>query len=78
MNVKYIQIEHSGSGQTSYRVTSMRDVKTLAEIKAEGGVITERADLKECVNFPARRVIQVRLSGVYAGTTGKFFAEMAV
>jgi hypothetical protein len=77
---KYIQIERSGSTQTSYRPTPLLVVQTLETLANEGGEITERPDLVECVNIPGRAVQHVMQivssAGICAGTTGRFFAEV--
>ena len=75
-NMKLIQIERSGSTQTSYWPTAVQPNTTLAILAADGQII-ERPDLVECVSPNVQhveRVIQVKSGGEYAGTTGRFFA----
>ena len=74
-NMKLIQIERSGSTQTAYWPVPVQPDTTLAELAA-GGEIVERPDLSDCVQGRDQcRVIQVKsASGVYAGTSGRFFA----
>lgn len=74
--MKLIQIEHSGSTQTSYWPTAIQSDVTLEILAAEGQLI-ERPDIVECVSpnvGRVDRVIQVKSGGEYAGTTGRFFA----
>lgn len=75
-NMKLVQIERSGSTQTAYWPTPIQTETTLDRLAEEGEII-ERPDLSDCVQGREKkcRVIQVKSqTGVYAGTTGRFFA----